>query len=108
MNYVRGWRAYYADGSVYSSTNTAIKSLPQTGLLVWMLYFTDMTRRIMEGNDRCFWYDNGSTDGVFASTDETVSDINSRYPGAYIIEGQLVDDTTFKNIEYTALRTKEP
>lgn len=108
MNYVAGWRAYYSGGAVYRSATTPIASLPQTGLLVWMLYFTDGTRRIMHGNDRCFWYNNGSTDGVYATTDETVVQINDRYPGAYIIEGELVSEQEFNDTIELAMRTKVP
>lgn len=73
---------------------------------VWMLYFRDGTRRIMHGNDYYFWQDNGSDDGIYGQSDEL--DIAARYPGAYIIAGQLIDDTTYSSILSTAMRRKEP
>lgn len=108
MNYVAGWRAYYAGGTVYRSATTPIASLPQTGLLVWMLYFTDGTRRTMHANERYFWYNNGSIDGVYANTDETVAQINERYPGAHIIEGVLVSDKEFSDTLSLSFTVKAP
>lgn len=108
MSYVRGWTAYFADGSIYSSIDTKPTSLPTIGIQIVMLYFTDGTRRIIESNDRVFWFDNGSDDGVWGQTDEPALDIAARYPGAHIMEGSLLSDSTFRSIEIAALTRKEP
>lgn len=105
--YIRGWVAYYSGGVKYSSADTAPTALPQTGMLVWMLYFTDGTRRVLHGNDRYFFFDDGSDEGIFANTDESSAEILSRYPGAYIIEGEFVDDTEYNSTIKSAFRVKE-
>lgn len=108
MSYVRGWRAWYADGSEFSSETHNILQLPTTGLQIIMLYFRDGTRRIIESSDRVFWQDNGSDDGIFGQTDDPASDITARYPGAHIIEGSQIDDTSFRSFEAAAMNRKDP
>lgn len=108
MSYVRGWHAWYANGTEYSSVTHTPMQLPQLGLQIWMLYFIDGTRRVLTGNDRYFFFNNGSVDGVFAQTDEPASEISLRYPGAYIIEGQLLSNSNYRTIEEAAHRRKEP
>lgn len=106
MSYVAGWSAYYSGGKTFSSKDTLPTDLPQTGMLVWMLYFNDGTRRVLESNDRYFWHDNGSPDGIFANTDESAFDVANRYVGAHIIEGELVSDTEMSSTKEIAFRTK--
>lgn len=108
MTYVRGWTAHYTNGLTISSDNRLPNELPQTGLQVWMLYFTDGTRRILEGNDRFFWLDNLSADGIFGQTDDPASEVLARYPGAYIIEGELLPDDAYREIRTRALKREEP
>lgn len=106
MSYVIGWDAYYSGGKTFSNKVTLIKDLPATGMLVWMLHFKDGTRRIIAGNDRYFWQDNGSSDGIFAQTQELPADILLRYPNAIIIEGVLVSDTEYNATQTLAFSTK--
>lgn len=108
MSYVRGWHAWYADGTEYSSTTHTPTQLPQIGFLIMMLYFTDGTRRVIDGNDRYFYLNNGSPDGIFAQTDDPAAEVLARYPGCHLIEGQLVPDDQFRIAEEAAHRRKEP
>lgn len=107
MSYVLGWTAYYADAT-YSSVDTPIATLPTEGMQVWMLYFRDGTRRILHGNEYYFWCDNGSDDGIYGQSDNPPTEIAARYPGAYIIAGQLLDDAAYSIILSAAMRRKEP
>ena len=108
MSYVIGWHAWYEEGAEYSSLAMPFTKLPQTGFQIAMLYFKDGTRRTIHGNDRYFFFDNGSSDGVFAQTDDPAAEIAMRYPGAYIIEGTLLPDIDFLAIQKLAHRRKEP
>ena len=108
MSYVLGWHAWYEEGAEYSSLDIPFTKLPQTGFQIVMLYFKDGTRRTIHGNDRYFFFDNGSEDGVFAQTDDSAAEIAIRYPGAYIIEGTLLPDAVFAAISKLASRRKEP
>ena len=108
MSYVLGWHAWYEEGAEYSSLDIPFNKLPQTGFQIAMLYFIDGTRRTLHGNDRYFFFDNGSPDGVFAQTDDPAAEIALRYPGAYIIEGTLLPDAVFAAISKLAGRRKEP
>lgn len=103
---VSGWSAYYSGGSIYSSKDTAISALPSTGMLVWMLYFDNGTRRIMHGNDTYFWFNDGSEEGIFASNDDLPEEINARYSGAKIILGELVSDNEMKSTLSSAFAKK--
>ena len=105
---ITGWHAWFSGGREFSSLNSTWALLPTTGALVFMLYFKDGTRRIMHGNDRYFWQDNGSTDGIYANTDEPVADIVGRYPRALIIEGELVSDVEMSGVMELSARRKSP
>lgn len=107
MSYIRGWRAYTAD-SVYSSTTHTPTQLPTIGIQVIMLYFRDGTRRILHGNERYFYQSNGSDDGIWASTDDPAVEIAIRYPGAHIMEGELLADVLHDPILRTSIDRKEP
>lgn len=108
MSYVRGWAAHYSDGSIFTSTLHKVTDLPLTGMQIWMIYFVDGTRRIMHGNDRYFFFDNGSVDGVYAHTDDPAAEIAVRYPGAIIIEGEFLPDETYSAILQQALKRDSP
>lgn len=54
-----GWRAWYADGSVFSSRGTAWASLPATALQVVVVYMRERTRAGWPYRHRltgCDWY----------------------------------------------------
>lgn len=99
------WKAFFSGGRIFDNT-TEWPNLPNTGALIFMLTFEDGTRRVMHGNDRYFWQNNGSIDGIFACTDDPAAEIIVRYPGAIIIEGELVIDTEMNAAMETAFRIK--
>lgn len=108
MSYVQGWHAWFADGSEFSSLTHKPTELPTTGMLVWMLYFRDGTRRILHGNENYFWQDNGSDDGVFGQGDDTETETLTRYPSSHFITGQLVADDLYESTLSAATARKTP
>jgi hypothetical protein len=84
------WEVWYADGSVYSSEATDWFHLPRTGVLILKLWFTDGIVRGVCGSD--YYFHTGS---VYGSYNAPKEDIDNHYPGAVVLEGQLVTDEQY-------------
>lgn len=108
MTYVRGWHAWVAGGSEFTSVTNVPADLPLSGMQIIMVYFNDGTRRILAGNDFYFFHDNGSPDGIWGSTDDPRSDISARYAGAHIMAGSLLTRNAYSAIERSAITRKDP
>ena len=50
---LRGWRAWYDDGTVYSSADRTFQALPAEGALGFVLYFEPPYREVVAYGD---WY----------------------------------------------------
>lgn len=105
---VVGWRVWYADGSVFSSTDTEWRDLPDDGVQVVVLYYRGIApdghplRRIIMGADQ-YWSDGESYDGVNDPPEKIVA----RYPGALVKAGKTVPDHLFHGIKTRALSARE-
>ncbi len=114
---VMGWRAWYADGAVYSSLDMDWDALPDDGVISVVLYFDEPTpagsplRRIMEGHD--FYFKAAGPGGpIYGETHnqrqpDPMADIARRYPGASIKRGMWTDEDTMRRIQNQAMAAKE-
>ena len=84
------WEIWYADSSVYKSESSTWFEVPRIGVLALKLWFVDGVIRGVCGSD--YYFKSG---GVFGSYNEPKSDINNHYPGAVVLEGQLVSDEQY-------------
>lgn len=113
---VIGWKAWYADGSVYvGKSREDWAALPDDGVLVVMLYHDELvesyarpefegqrSRRIMSGND-CYWISDGPADHIYGQADASPEQVRERYPGALVKTGRFTDDDTFKRVQEEAM-----
>jgi hypothetical protein len=98
--YVAGWRIWFDDGRVYQSSTDKWEELPDDGVLVRMLYFTDGTKQIQCGND--FYYEAPHPQGtIYGAANEAFWD-PKRYPGAIVKRGRWAPDAYFKRIHDAA------
>lgn len=61
---MRGWRAWYADRSVYTSTETAWRDLPPEGMLGVVVYWTPPYKSVIQTRDWWWIDDDGAIQGV--------------------------------------------
>lgn len=50
---MEGWKAWYADGSIYDSRSTRWTELPKTGIIGVVVYYEKPYRNLVYGGD---WY----------------------------------------------------
>lgn len=50
---MEGWKAWYADGNIYSSSEISWKELPESGMLGVVVFLNPPYREIVSGGD---WY----------------------------------------------------
>ena len=84
------WEVWYADGSVGRSGEQGWFTIPRTGVLALKLWFADGVIRGVCGSDYYF-----HTGDIYGSYNEPKSDIDNHYPGAVVLEGQLVSDEQY-------------
>lgn len=90
------WRAYYADGSSYSSAEIQPRGLPDDELLgiVEYLPFDTPSRYTHTGYDWYFFWE-GPEGLVIGGNSDSREDNERRYPGATLIRGKW---TTHENM----------
>lgn len=101
---IRGWRAWYADGSVRDSTQGAWNALPASGLQVVMLYDVRDAepglpyRRVMMGDDFYYAAVGGGRDASgFDQTSDPAKASRERLPGS-LKQGSQIPDGDFQRI----------
>lgn len=100
---VARWRVWYVGGDTIEGRSFAAwKRLPDDGVLTVMLWHGDGTRRVEQGNDSYF----ATPDGVFGHNDETVEQIEARYPGASVKRGMWTTDAEMARVAAEAIEAQ--
>lgn len=98
-----GWRVWYDDGSVHDSRTLRWEDLPEDGLLVKMLYYTDGTRQIQHGMD--WYYEAPHPQGVIRGTamERDLPELPERYPGAILKRGRWAPEELYYRVLEAAM-----
>ncbi len=89
-----GQRIWYSDGTV---TTDKWEDIPDDGILIKMLYYSDDTKQIQHGMD--FYYESPHHSGeLIRGTGMAKDEIAQRYPDAIIKRGQWAPDEYYKKI----------
>lgn len=101
------WRAWYADGRVFSYKDVMWQKLPAKGLVGVVIYETPPYRRIMDGGD-WFWLENGDLH-VSATHDEWGKWVNPPDVPckSCVKQGQAMSNEAFEGIQKEMLEATE-
>lgn len=105
-----GWRTWYADGAVYSSSRTTWVALPELGVVVVVVYYDAFTaggvqyRRILDGGDWYWPWAKSATSGARGAWIEPPPHV----PRALLKRGVWVSDLTFDIITQRAWDSRWP
>lgn len=100
---VARWRVWYIGGDTTEGRSFAEwQALPDDGVLTVMLWHQDGTRRVEQGNDSYF----ATPDGVYGHNDETVEQIEARYPGASVKRGMWTTDAEMARVAAEAIEAQ--
>jgi hypothetical protein len=111
-----GWRAWYADWSVYDSKKMDWADLPDSGVVIVMLYYAERSssgkryRDVLSGAD---WYFRAGT--AYGTNHDSHIDpgqwvdpapVLAKHPNAELKRGEWVDDVTYNRMRATAQRSE--
>jgi hypothetical protein len=97
---VARWRAWYTEGRIFDGEGFEDwQALPDDGVLTVMLWFANGTRRIEQGNDSYF----ATPEGIYGHSNETVAEIEPRYPGASVKRGKWTTDAEMDRVTTEAI-----
>lgn len=99
-----GWRCWYDDDSVYDSRTTAWADLPDDGLLVKMIYYSDGTRQVQQNS---FYFEAEHHSGEpIRGTFEFEADVRTRYRNPVIKKGRWAPDDYYRKVVTAAMASK--
>ena len=101
-----GWQVWYDDGSIYDSDNSDWSDLPDDGVLVKMIYYSDGTRQIQQGADYFFIAQHHSGEEIHANSTKTIPEIKDRYQNPIIKKGRWAPDEYYQKIVDEAMSSK--
>ena len=93
-----GWIIYVDDGSkivVCRSDQTSWEKLPLDGWVECMIYKEGCYRESLMGYDHYFKAPHRDGD-IYASSNDTIEEIQARYPGAVVRRGKWVPNETLE------------
>lgn len=111
---VVGWKVWVVTPQSEVKTLTgrtlaACRSVPDDGVLVWMLYYDRFNtsgdvryRRIEQGSDTYFCAP-GMSDVLYGHSDDKPDTVKARYPGAVVKLGKWADDATYRRVVNEAM-----
>src|SRR5690348_5992396 len=111
---VIGWRAWYFDGSDYTSREIAWYDLPADGVVAVRVYFdqqapdgSPLSRIMLGGNCDYYFCAPGPQGPIYGHSNDPPEEMEARYPGASIKRGKWTDETTMYEVQDLALGAKE-
>lgn len=92
-----GWRCWYEDDAIYTSAERTWESLPDDGIVVKIIYYSNGGRQAQQAD----WYyeaphEHGTVRGT--CTDGKREETEKRYPGAIFKRGKWVPDEYFREV----------
>lgn len=112
MNVI-AWRAWWWDGTAYSSEDHRWEGLPEDGWEAFVLYFDKLTsggvpyRRIMMGSDYYFRADT-EIGPIYGESHDPPEEIERRFPGASIKRGKWTSEAVMDRIREEANAAQKP
>lgn len=98
-----GWRVWYETGEVYDSKSSEWRSLPDDGVYLKVVYYSDGTRQLQQA-DRYFVAPHFSSEDIHGTcNDSNYEETKRRYPGAVFKRGKWGPDDYYRKIVDEAL-----
>lgn len=102
---VIGWRAWYANGSVFDSKTTKWEDLPPLGLQVVMQYLDEPGYRSVVSGADFYFFD--ATTGKVRGWKKTLPELLAAFPLASIKTGTLLSNSAYEAVKTRAFAPKE-
>lgn len=94
------WRAYYADGSRYESTDVDWRDLPAEGLVGVVVFHDPPYRQIVDGGD-WFYLDDDGTPATTATADQWGEWVDPPdAPETEVKRGQALSDVAWERVRH--------
>ena len=103
---VIGWRVWYDTGEIYDSASFKWSGLPDDGVLIKMIYYSDNTRQIQQGADYFFIAEHHSGEEIHANSTKSISEIEARYQNPVIKKGRWTPDEYYQKIVAEAMSSE--
>lgn len=94
---MRGWRAFYADGSEYTSRESTWRELPERGLVGVVVYLSHPYRQILDGHD-WMWMEDGAIKVRDTHPEWGRWAVRPDVPDDMLKRGEAMDDDAWEDV----------